>query len=170
MAMTWLAVYEAARDAVERARRGAGPTLIEAKTYRTVGHHEGDPVIGIYRTQEEVDAWAQGARSRHSRGASSRIDAIVTGRELADIDRRSIMTVRARRLCRRSPEPDPSTMPCMCTPIRSTPPSSAAARNRPARRPGSTRSATASARRCGATKHHLFRRGHRRTRWDLRTH
>ena len=33
------------------------PTLIEAKTYRTVGHHEGDPVIGTYRTQEEVDAW-----------------------------------------------------------------------------------------------------------------
>ena len=37
---------------------GEGPTLIEAKTYRTVGHHEGDPVIGSYRTQAEVDAWA----------------------------------------------------------------------------------------------------------------
>ena len=39
--------------------RGDGPTLIEAKTYRTVGHHEGDPVIGTYRTQEEVDAWVK---------------------------------------------------------------------------------------------------------------
>ena len=38
-----LAVWEAARVAVERARKGEGPTLIEAKTYRTVGHHEGDP-------------------------------------------------------------------------------------------------------------------------------
>ena len=48
-----------ARTAVERARAGEGPTLIEAKTYRTVGHHEGDPVIGTYRTQEEVDAWLE---------------------------------------------------------------------------------------------------------------
>ena len=54
-----LAVWTAMREAVDRARRGDGPTLIEAKTYRTVGHHEGDPVIGTYRTQEEVDAWAK---------------------------------------------------------------------------------------------------------------
>ena len=33
-------------EATERGRSGKGPTLIEAKTYRTVGHHEGDPVIG----------------------------------------------------------------------------------------------------------------------------
>ena len=50
-----LAMYEAMREAVHRARRGDGPTLIEAKTYRTVGHHEGDPVTGTYRTQAEVD-------------------------------------------------------------------------------------------------------------------
>src|SRR6185503_15121827 len=50
-----LAVYAAMRQAVERARRGDGPTLIEAKTYRTVGHHEGDPVVGSYRTQGEID-------------------------------------------------------------------------------------------------------------------
>ena len=54
-----LAVWTAMREAVDRARRGDGPTLIEAKTYRTVGHHEGDPVTGTYRTQEEVDAWAK---------------------------------------------------------------------------------------------------------------
>ena len=54
-----VAVWQAMREAVERARARHGPTLIEAKTYRTVGHHEGDPVIGIYRTQEEVDAWAK---------------------------------------------------------------------------------------------------------------
>ena len=48
-----------------RARpRGEGPTLIEAKTYRTVGHHEGDPVIGTYRTQAEVDAWASALPGR----------------------------------------------------------------------------------------------------------
>ena len=52
-----LAVYEAARQAIARARAGDGPTLIEAKTYRVVGHHEGDPLTGTYRTQEELDAW-----------------------------------------------------------------------------------------------------------------
>ena len=55
-----LAVWEAMRKRPPSARGAAtGPTLIEAKTYRTVGHHEGDPVIGTYRTQEEVDAWAK---------------------------------------------------------------------------------------------------------------
>ncbi|MCB1486770.1 MAG: dehydrogenase, partial [Bauldia sp.] len=54
-----LAVMEVAREAIERARAGEGPTLIEAKTYRTVGHHEGDPVVGTYRTEEEVEAWKQ---------------------------------------------------------------------------------------------------------------
>ena len=58
-ATTCVAVWTGdARGGRARARRGDGPTLIEAKTYRTVGHHEGDPVIGTYRTQAEVDAWA----------------------------------------------------------------------------------------------------------------
>jgi TPP-dependent pyruvate/acetoin dehydrogenase alpha subunit len=38
-----LHVYTAAREAVERARAGAGPTLLEVKTYRFMGHFEGDP-------------------------------------------------------------------------------------------------------------------------------
>ena len=37
------AVYEAATEAVERARRGEGPTLIECKTWRQLGHYVGDP-------------------------------------------------------------------------------------------------------------------------------
>ncbi|MBI2926267.1 MAG: dehydrogenase [Verrucomicrobia bacterium] len=52
-----LAVWDVMRQAAERARRGDGPTLIEAKTYRSVGHHEGDPLVGTYRTQEELDLW-----------------------------------------------------------------------------------------------------------------
>jgi len=51
-----LAVYEAAGRAVARARAGEGPTLIECRTYRYVGHHEGDPGTD-YRTQEEIDEW-----------------------------------------------------------------------------------------------------------------
>lgn len=50
-----LAVYEAAGDAVARARRGEGPSFIEAVTYRWYGHNIGDP--GIWRPKEEVDAW-----------------------------------------------------------------------------------------------------------------
>jgi pyruvate dehydrogenase E1 component alpha subunit len=38
-----VAVYEAAREAVRRARAGEGPTLLEVKTYRFMGHFEGDP-------------------------------------------------------------------------------------------------------------------------------
>ena len=46
------AVYEAAKAAVERARGGGGPSLVEAKTYRIKGHFVGDPEL--YRSKEEV--------------------------------------------------------------------------------------------------------------------
>lgn len=51
------AVYEAMVEAVERARGGGGPTLLEAKTYRWQGHFAGDPAA--YRPEEEVLAWKQ---------------------------------------------------------------------------------------------------------------
>ncbi len=51
------AVREAAGEAIERARQGGGPTLIESRTYRFVGHHEGDPPSGTYRTLDEVEEW-----------------------------------------------------------------------------------------------------------------
>ena len=51
-----LAVYEAAREAVARARSGGGPTLIECKTYRTRAHAEGMR-DGGYRSTEDVDKW-----------------------------------------------------------------------------------------------------------------
>lgn len=51
-----LDVYEKASAAVERARRGDGPTLLECKTYRYGGHHIGDPGT-LYRSDEEVEAW-----------------------------------------------------------------------------------------------------------------
>ena len=50
-----IAVYEAAKEAVARARKGEGPTLLECKTYRHGGHFEGDPAK--YRPAEEVEAW-----------------------------------------------------------------------------------------------------------------
>ena len=53
--MNVIAVYETAGEAVARARRGEGPTLIECKTYRFRGHAEGLP--SPYRTKEEVEEW-----------------------------------------------------------------------------------------------------------------
>jgi pyruvate dehydrogenase E1 component alpha subunit len=51
-----MAVYQAAGTAIDKARSNGGPTLIECKTYRTVGHHEGDPGTD-YRTKDEVESW-----------------------------------------------------------------------------------------------------------------
>lgn len=50
-----LAVRAVVQEAVERARRGEGPTLIEAKTYRWYGHSRSDP--RAYRTREEEAEW-----------------------------------------------------------------------------------------------------------------
>jgi TPP-dependent pyruvate/acetoin dehydrogenase alpha subunit len=50
------AVYQVAGEAIARARRRQGPTLIEAKTYRLCGHSRSDP--RTYRTKEEEAAWA----------------------------------------------------------------------------------------------------------------
>lgn len=50
-------VYDAVSEAAQRARDGAGPTLIECLTYRRGGHKRDDP--GTYRPQEEIEAWFQ---------------------------------------------------------------------------------------------------------------
>ena len=54
-----LAVHEAASRAIRRARAGEGPTLIEARTYRTRPHAEGMSPTGVYRTGEEVAEWRE---------------------------------------------------------------------------------------------------------------
>jgi len=52
-----VAVCEAMAEAIDRARSGGGPTLIEFMTYRIAPHHTGDPCV--YRTKEEVAVWKQ---------------------------------------------------------------------------------------------------------------
>jgi TPP-dependent pyruvate/acetoin dehydrogenase alpha subunit len=49
-------VYDETRQAVERARRGEGPALLECLTYRWDGHFGGDPGTG-YRKREEIEEW-----------------------------------------------------------------------------------------------------------------
>ena len=53
-----IAVYEAAAEAIKRARAGEGPSLIECKTYRHRGHFEGRPPC-VYRTEEELQSWKE---------------------------------------------------------------------------------------------------------------
>ena len=80
------AVYEAAGEAIARARRGEGPTLIEAKTYRYYGHFQGDQVT--YRTDDELDA-VQAARSDRRAARHAIVDrGIASEDELDAIDAR----------------------------------------------------------------------------------
>ena len=105
-----VAVWQAMQEAAERARRGGGPTLIEAKTYRTVGHHEGDPVTGTYRTQEEVDAWR--ARCPLASFRTRLVDelGVATPGTLDEIEREVDREVDgALQFARDSPEPDGAT-------------------------------------------------------------
>ena len=53
--MDVIAVYEIVKEAIDRAREGKGPTLIEAKTYRYMGHSKSDK--NLYRTREEIEKW-----------------------------------------------------------------------------------------------------------------
>jgi pyruvate dehydrogenase E1 component alpha subunit len=53
-------VLEAARGAVERARAGEGPTFVECRTYRFVGHHTAERTMKLgYRTEEEIARWRE---------------------------------------------------------------------------------------------------------------
>ncbi len=55
--MDFFDVYEKAGEAIELARQGEGPTLLECKTYRFYGHYVGDPTP--YRNKEEAEDWIQ---------------------------------------------------------------------------------------------------------------
>jgi pyruvate dehydrogenase E1 component alpha subunit len=104
-----LAVYAAAGAAVSRARSGRGPTLLECKTYRIVGHHEGDPGTD-YRTREEVEAWKQKcplAFLRH-RALESEWATIADFEKIAQ-DVEAWLT-DAVEFSQASPVPDPSTV------------------------------------------------------------
>ena len=105
-----LAVWRVMAQAVARARRGEGPTLIESKTYRTVGHHEGDQLYGTYRTQEEFELW----RSRDPIPRFRKV--LVEDLKLAKASEVDALEEKVRQeideaveFARRSPEPELST-------------------------------------------------------------
>jgi pyruvate dehydrogenase E1 component alpha subunit len=53
--MDVLDVQAATQRAVQRARKGGHPTLLEVRTYRYMGHSMSDPLHGVYRTKDEVE-------------------------------------------------------------------------------------------------------------------
>lgn len=98
-----LAVYAAAREAVARARRGEGPTLIECKTYRQRGHSRFEKAN--YRSEEEVKQWI--ARDPIPRFRQFLIaQAVLTEAEAHQI-RQDVLAelVDAVSFARQSPEP-----------------------------------------------------------------
>jgi 2-oxoisovalerate dehydrogenase E1 component len=106
-----VAIWQVAREAIERARSGGGPTLIEARTYRVVGHHEGDPVVGVYRTQQEIDAWKKRCPIETYRTKLLTAWQLATAEELDSIDAEVERRVQeAVAFARTSPEPDPDTL------------------------------------------------------------
>ena len=103
-----LAVYEAAREAVSRARSGGGATLLECKTYRTRAHAEGMGDFG-YRTREEVDAWK--TRDPITRLKSWLLKAGgVSESDLTSLENEVIeLAAEAVKFGEESPFPDPET-------------------------------------------------------------
>lgn len=98
----------AADEAVQRARAGSGPTLIECRTYRTRSHAEGMRDVG-YRTQAEVDEWKvrdpltllESRMLAENTAVASDFDAIET--EI------KTMVDEAVEFAKASPWPDPAT-------------------------------------------------------------
>jgi len=100
-----IAVYEAAGEAIQRARAGEGPALIECKTYRYRGHFEGDPMI--YRTREEEEMWkAKDPIPRFE--AKLKEMGVLTEAQAREINERIIAQVEeAVRFAEESPWPAP---------------------------------------------------------------
>ena len=80
-----LAVRAAAADAIERARAGSTPTLLEIRTYRFMGHSMSDAVSGTYRTREELEQYLKRDPIALHRERMER-DGEITAAEVAAMD------------------------------------------------------------------------------------
>lgn len=101
--MDVLAVYEAAKEAIDYVRRESRPYLLEAVTYRFRGHSMGDPER--YRTQEEVKKWQDNDPIGIFRAALLKKKSI-TAAELDEIEARAEAdTQKAVEFAEASPEP-----------------------------------------------------------------
>ncbi len=97
-----------ASEAVERARSGGGPTLIECMTYRTRAHAEGMGDFG-YRTREDVDGWKQRCPIQRLR-TNCVAEKLISAADFDAVDAEIKKLVdEARRLAEAGPFPDPAT-------------------------------------------------------------
>jgi pyruvate dehydrogenase E1 component alpha subunit len=102
-----LAVYEAAVEAVARARRGAGPTLLVTESYRLEGHYAGEPEV--YRERSEVqEYWKKDPIPRFRRYLLGEGQASEEDLDAIDAEITQEM-VDAVRFAQESPQPDPAT-------------------------------------------------------------
>ena len=104
--MDVFAVYEAAGEAVARARAGEGPSLLECRTYRFYGHTVFDDPLS-YRTKEEQDYW----RSRDPLKLFREMvlpEGLVTEEELNQMDNEAeALMEEAIKFADESPMPEP---------------------------------------------------------------
>ncbi len=106
--MQVLDVFRAATGAIQRARYGEGPTLLECRTYRYPGHSRGDP--GNYRNQEELQAWQARDPLDHTRKQLIN-EFECSAKVLDEIDRENLDAIHeAVRFAVDSPLPSPSTV------------------------------------------------------------
>jgi TPP-dependent pyruvate/acetoin dehydrogenase alpha subunit len=99
------AVREAALEAVERARSGGGPTLLECQTYRHYGHSKSDP--GTYRPEGELDSWMERDPIELARRRLLELGVEEGEIEAVEGERRAEMD-RAIEAALAAPYPDPS--------------------------------------------------------------
>jgi pyruvate dehydrogenase E1 component alpha subunit len=98
------AVREAALEAVGRARRGGGPTLLECQTYRHHGHSKADPAK--YRPPEEVERWL--ARDPLSVARARLAELGVSEQELSEVEEATRGRIeQAVQSALAAPYPDP---------------------------------------------------------------
>jgi TPP-dependent pyruvate/acetoin dehydrogenase alpha subunit len=101
------AVHDVARTAIDAARAGDGPSLVEALTYRHGGHSRADP--GKYRPDAEVAAWL--ARDPIPAERARLLAEGVAEDELAGIEAAATAAVAdAEAIARAGPEPDPASL------------------------------------------------------------
>lgn len=102
------AVHGAVAAALDRARRGEGPTLIEAFTYRWRGHYEGDPET--YRSPGEVAAWQARCPVATYRQRLAAMGVLDPGAAAAMAAEVAAAVEEAVAWARQSPEPDPAEL------------------------------------------------------------
>jgi acetoin:2,6-dichlorophenolindophenol oxidoreductase subunit alpha len=98
------AVREAAVEAVQRARSGGGPTLLECRTYRHYGHSKADPAK--YRPKAEVEHWL--GRDPLPRARERLLADGIEENEIAEVERRIEEQIEAAvASAKAAPYPDP---------------------------------------------------------------